>query len=226
MKMITKYEVYGLWSVKKDSSCPLCKAKLELVPKEGHYNSEYWGRQRDDGMLLYCCPEGCSLKKAEELYLYGELTLPIEKVKEDEIVYIDTLTWDGLTAGASHYYGKIRQFNDSGLEEYEVSVVLDEHMAAALSEPDYTYEVGDTSERFDSEKQLFARAAEVYKKHFPKAKVLVDGSDCAVEPQLVIDGPPNYKATNNTMLQKFRSHGEYTGNGIKVAKKWRKLFRK
>lgn len=42
MKMITDYEVYGNWSTHENPS-------------------KYWQLKRNDGLYLYCCPNGCPL---------------------------------------------------------------------------------------------------------------------------------------------------------------------
>ncbi len=67
MKMITDYEVEGCWSRPKSKrKCRLCGTEMELVPKENHYNSQYWRLARDDGTMLVCCPKGCDVKTAEK----------------------------------------------------------------------------------------------------------------------------------------------------------------
>lgn len=65
MKLIKDYEVEGGWCVlKRINRCRNCGVITELVPESGHFNSQYWKLQRDDGCLLYCCPNGCSEKEA------------------------------------------------------------------------------------------------------------------------------------------------------------------
>lgn len=65
MKLITEHEVEGGWSsLNHVSKCRNCGAITEFVPKEGHYNSKYWVLQRNDGLFLKCCPNGCSEKEA------------------------------------------------------------------------------------------------------------------------------------------------------------------
>lgn len=60
MELIVDYEVYGNWNTKESAGhCPKCAAKLQLVPEEGHYNSQYWKLKQNDGLDLYCCPTGC-----------------------------------------------------------------------------------------------------------------------------------------------------------------------
>ena len=67
MKKITDYEVEGCWtSPKSKSKCRLCGTEMQSVPKENHYNSQYWGLERNDGLILVCCPEGCDVKEAEK----------------------------------------------------------------------------------------------------------------------------------------------------------------
>ena len=71
MKMITNYEVAGCWINKKNvgkfgHECAKCGATYELVPREDHYNSQYWELERNDGQALVCCPHGCSAKLADK----------------------------------------------------------------------------------------------------------------------------------------------------------------
>ena len=71
IKMITDYEVEGTW-VKvnsdgiADHKCRKCGANHVLVPREGHFNSKYWDLQRNDGLYLVSCPEGCSVVDADK----------------------------------------------------------------------------------------------------------------------------------------------------------------
>jgi len=67
MKTITDYEVEGCWtSPKLERKCRLCGTEMQLVPRENHYNSQYWKFERNDGTILVCCPKGCDVKEAEK----------------------------------------------------------------------------------------------------------------------------------------------------------------
>ena len=67
MKMITDYEVEGCWTNPKSKiKCRLCGTEMPPVPKENHYNSQYWRLERNDGQILVCCPKGCDVKEAEK----------------------------------------------------------------------------------------------------------------------------------------------------------------
>ncbi len=66
MKIITNYEVEGCWTGQiSKSKCRLCGTKMQVVPKENHYNSQYWELEKNDGNILVCCPKGCDVKEAE-----------------------------------------------------------------------------------------------------------------------------------------------------------------
>ena len=68
MKMIIDYEVEGCWtSPKSKSKCRLCGTEMQPVPEKNHFNSQYWKLTRDDGIILKCCPKGCSVKTAENI---------------------------------------------------------------------------------------------------------------------------------------------------------------
>jgi len=71
MEMITVYEVEGCWTQEREVNptlCRLCGTKLEKVPEKGHYNSKYWSLKQNDGLDLFCCPNGCSTKKADKAF--------------------------------------------------------------------------------------------------------------------------------------------------------------
>jgi len=71
MKMVNDYEVEGCWTSmdkKEKPRCRKCGSILKLVPKEKHFNSRYWKLQRNDGLLLACCPKGCAEKDAVKSY--------------------------------------------------------------------------------------------------------------------------------------------------------------
>ena len=71
MKMITDYEVEGGWTTKEaKSKCRNCGTIKELVPEKGHYNSKYWELKRNDGLDLFCCPNGCSVKETDKKMKY------------------------------------------------------------------------------------------------------------------------------------------------------------
>jgi len=71
MKLITDYEVEGSWTTHKAKSrCRNCGKLKELVPEKGHYNSQYWKLKRPDGLDLFCCPNGCSIKEADKKMEY------------------------------------------------------------------------------------------------------------------------------------------------------------
>lgn len=75
MKMITDYEVEGGWTTKEaKSKCRNCGTIKELVPEKGHYNSKYWELKRNDGLDLFCCPNGCSVEEADRKFkLYAKI---------------------------------------------------------------------------------------------------------------------------------------------------------
>ena len=61
------------------------------------------------------------------------------------------------------------------------------------------YDEGCSCFRFFSEDKVREKAAEVWKKLFPKAEVLVEGNIAYAEPQLVLAGPETFKETINRM---------------------------
>jgi len=61
-----KEKINGWWVNNKDKplgTCDLCGAKIIIVPKEGHLNSEFWRLQKTEKEALVCCSKGCLEKK-------------------------------------------------------------------------------------------------------------------------------------------------------------------
>lgn len=50
--------INGCWSA-RIPKCLKCNTEMVLCPEENHPNSKYWELQRNDGMLLYVCPNNC-----------------------------------------------------------------------------------------------------------------------------------------------------------------------
>lgn len=82
MEIIKDYEVYGCWtSSEAVKACPKCAIKVQLVPADGHFNSKYWKLKRDDGLDLYCCPNGCNTN------FKGEIVKNFKPLDEKTIRY-------------------------------------------------------------------------------------------------------------------------------------------
>lgn len=51
-------QIRGCWS-SVVPKCMGCKTAMVVCPREGHPNSHFWVLERNDGMTLYVCPNGC-----------------------------------------------------------------------------------------------------------------------------------------------------------------------
>jgi hypothetical protein len=127
-------------------------------------------------------------------------------VKEEHIVFLTITSWVDVSAGAKHYYGRLRPLN--GSQQHDVKFILSKEEALALSiergmSVDCGYVEGDESERFKSKKAVIATARKQFKIAFPKAKVLVLGDRGVVEPQEILVGPPEFKREINALVKAY-----------------------
>ena len=73
IKLVTDYEVEGCWgTVGPNSKCRRCQTPLVECPREGHYNSQYWRLERNDGCVLKICPNGCRERTALATFYCGQ----------------------------------------------------------------------------------------------------------------------------------------------------------
>jgi len=81
--------------------------------------------------------------------------------------HLDISSWNGITPGAMHYYGIIRDDDFSG-PRHDVLRVLDEAGARALSVgDDFPWKAGDDTSRFDSKEELVAAAIALFEEESP-----------------------------------------------------------
>jgi len=113
------------------------------------------------------------------------------------------LELDSYSVGV-HYYARLKGYVDGKYTsinlEYEITAAqaqrFNRHERAS-----FKWEKGMITARFWSEEDAKAKALEVYKEHFPNAKILICGSSSVVEPQEVLDGPKKYKEQVNELVK-------------------------
>lgn len=118
-----------------------------------------------------------------------------------------------------HYYGKIECWNkkDDKFEIIELTRRVTQEEIDKDPEDWFRYDVGDNTNRFNSQKEVIKKARRVWKKHFPHALVLVLGRVAVCEPQKVLSGPKEYKEEMNKLFKKIskiprRTIEEYYNN--------------
>ncbi len=109
-----------------------------------------------------------------------------------KIVYLSISSWQGISIGATHHYGKLH-FN------YDVEDVVLKRTLSKKSAEELTkihsrmsmpieYEEGEETNSWNGVQSIVEHAKTVYKKHFPEADVLVIGDHCDCEPKEWVDG--------------------------------------
>lgn len=105
-------------------------------------------------------------------------------------------SWRGVSIGAIHYYGKL-SFSDAdgNYQRIELRRTLDTDAAFKLTKqknhsknPDYwiDFSTGDTTECFDTEKELRDLAIATWKDHCPDAQLLICGQYACGDPQEIL----------------------------------------
>lgn len=103
-----------------------------------------------------------------------------------EVIYLHIRSYQGVSYGAEHYYGKLRGSNRDE-EDMEIRRIMSKRVAQKLSKKDdWKHEAGDETYRFDSEQAIIKIALATYKEHFPHAKLLILGYCYYAEPQLIL----------------------------------------
>lgn len=109
-----------------------------------------------------------------------------------KIVYLSISSWQGISIGAEHYYGKLHFNHD--VEDVELKRTLNKQAANELTKThsrigmSIDYEEGEETISWNGVQSIVDYAKTVYKKHFPGADVLVIGDYVNCEPKEWVDG--------------------------------------
>jgi len=107
--------------------------------------------------------------------------------KKPIIVHLDVYSFEGISIGATHYYGKLICKD----ERIELKRKLNKRNISDFKKENYL--LGHTTNRFNSEKHIINAAKKIWKKLFPSADVLLLGSSSIVDPQKCLAGNPIIK---------------------------------
>jgi len=105
-------------------------------------------------------------------------------MRANQVVVLTITTFRGVSPGAEHYYGSMRDANFK-LEKVDIEKILTE-------KDDWEYRAGSTFSRFDSESEIIEIAKRIYKDVFLGFDILLCGSDTTAEPIQPIDGPVEF----------------------------------
>jgi len=144
-------------------------------------------------------------------------------MRETDEVFVEITTWQGISLGATHYYGYLRGYlheNDQHIHEIELKHPLTQREATKLNKNsgfDYIiFEKGDMYPGFDDIKEIVDLAIKTWKEYFPNACVLVLGKAVHAEPQEILIGPHDYMEKINVWT-KLAPKGDWTKEWYKIA---------
>jgi len=131
-------------------------------------------------------------------------------------VYLQITSWAGVSIGAEHSYGELCGYNGKEDQTIELKKALTREDARLLNKKDSTYgrlwKEGELTKRFNTEEEIIKIAKKEWKKHFPQAKVLIEGRSGILEPQLIIVAPADYKRKCNILFQKVEANNGWEGD--------------
>lgn len=116
-----------------------------------------------------------------------------------EIVYLEISSWQGISFGAVHWYGELKDRNGNLLMELEYPLTESQALARNLVESGIRWHCGDLIRGWDDEVKLIAFAIKNYKQLVPGATILFCGNPAVADPQKVLDGPIEFKESVNAL---------------------------
>ena len=138
-------------------------------------------------------------------------------MRQSEIVHLEINTWAGTAIGAVHYYGELIGY--SPYLNVKVQTRLTKKRADKLNNNYHLkhpgaehweiFEPGDMSDKYDTPSQVKRVALRMYKRHFPKAKILLLGNPAYHEVKLVLDGPRSFKEVSRLAYKQCELLGWY-----------------
>ena len=142
-------------------------------------------------------------------------------------IFLEISTWAGISLGAEHFYGKLR--NSSFDKTVELLRKLTTVECIHLNKKDnylgLRYREGELTERFESPDLIRTLAINTWKEHYPDGEILVEGS-CIADPVRILIGPNNIKKRGNELFELAESINWYDDEEtmIKISNEWEELF--
>lgn len=130
------------------------------------------------------------------------------------IVNLEISSFEGISDGAVHYYGKLCY--NSEFPKVELQRKLNKRNIGKFRKE--FYHIGDVTTRFNSENHVIRAAKRIWKKLFPNALVLLVGSSSILDPQKCIDGDPVLRKKINDYYRRAEEIGGYEGNMKEMTK--------
>lgn len=108
--------------------------------------------------------------------------------KRDVVVTLEIKTWNGISLGATHYYGTLLGYVNGEYKRVDVEKVMTATDARKLNKKDDWdgYRAGRKTQRFDTREDVIKAARDEWRTYFPKAKMLTMGQFAAGGPKEII----------------------------------------
>ena len=126
------------------------------------------------------------------------------------LVTLEVSTWQGLSLGATHYYGRLLGYVDGEYKCVELKHPLTPSQAAGLNKEETshrTWRAGTLYPGFPTRDDVIAFASECFQQHFPAATALVVGSFAASEPKLIVVPAMLYEQSSALVAAVDRLYG-------------------
>ncbi len=148
------------------------------------------------------------------------------------IVYLKISTWQGISLGATHYYGELVMSAGEDYRVIELKKSLTKRQAAKLNKAadmDWLYEPGDQYHGFDTKAEIIVLAVKTFRDHFPGADLLILGNPAYSEPMPILVGDSQANEKAEELVTAAEAIGGY-GRGKdkemdKLVDAWRELIR-
>jgi len=104
-------------------------------------------------------------------------------MNREKYVVLEISSWQGMSLGAEHYYGKLVGEKDDNYIKYELEKIMSKKDAERLSKKDdWKYKEGRGTSRFENEDEIREIAIKEWQKIFPNACALLEGRSISAEP--------------------------------------------
>jgi hypothetical protein len=129
------------------------------------------------------------------------------------------------------YFGRIHYYGSLNFEKETINLKapLNEKEAELISDHWYKYHKGEMSERISSSEKVIKIALKTWKKKFPNAVILLEGSSGCGSVQKCLDGDEKLKNKINKLYEQAEKIGWYEGNEkimTKINDKYAKLIKR
>lgn len=143
----------------------------------------------------------------------------------NKIVVLHISSYAGISAGAIHCYGSLNCRD----KRIELKQKVTEKNVLSLSMRDFKYEIGTMTERFECEEDVRVIARRQWRKFFPDAVLLLEGSAACGDPQRCLVGPVDLKKEINRLKKAGEKVGGYEGDEkgmTKISDEYMNLLKK